>query len=103
MAVRPEHDARMLIGTALACPSAWQTCRALLRRLGSVDLAGLSHQQKLAFWINTYNSCMMNVSCCCRSELWPPLLLPEFPPPPFYLGHLSVIDRLHYISVTELI
>ena len=39
--------------------------RALLRRLSSVDLAvaGLSHQQKLAFWINVYNSCMMNVSC----------------------------------------
>uniref|UniRef100_A0A453L009 DUF547 domain-containing protein n=1 Tax=Aegilops tauschii subsp. strangulata TaxID=200361 RepID=A0A453L009_AEGTS len=33
---------------------------ALLRKLGSVDLAGLSHQQKLAFWINVYNSCMMN-------------------------------------------
>uniref|UniRef100_A0A0A9HCU6 DUF547 domain-containing protein n=1 Tax=Arundo donax TaxID=35708 RepID=A0A0A9HCU6_ARUDO len=37
--------------------------KALLRRLSSVDLAGLSHQQKLAFWINIYNSCMMNVSC----------------------------------------
>ncbi|CAD6224625.1 unnamed protein product [Miscanthus lutarioriparius] len=36
--------------------------KALLRRLSSVDLAvaGLSHQQKLAFWINIYNSCMMN-------------------------------------------
>ncbi|KAG8049965.1 hypothetical protein GUJ93_ZPchr0009g866 [Zizania palustris] len=34
--------------------------KALLRRVSSVDLAGLSHQQKLAFWINIYNSCMMN-------------------------------------------
>ncbi|XP_062199705.1 uncharacterized protein LOC133902130 [Phragmites australis] len=34
--------------------------KALLRRLSSVGLAGLSHQQKLAFWINIYNSCMMN-------------------------------------------
>ncbi|OEL29693.1 hypothetical protein BAE44_0009288 [Dichanthelium oligosanthes] len=34
--------------------------KALMRRLSSVDLAGLSHQQKLAFWINIYNSCMMN-------------------------------------------
>ncbi|CAM0951743.1 unnamed protein product [Alopecurus aequalis] len=34
--------------------------KALLRKLSSVDLAGLSHQQKLAFWINVYNSCMMN-------------------------------------------
>jgi len=37
--------------------------RALLRKLSSVDLVGLSHQQRLAFWINTYRSCMMNVSC----------------------------------------
>ncbi|KAK3133555.1 hypothetical protein QOZ80_6AG0538000 [Eleusine coracana subsp. coracana] len=34
--------------------------KALLRRLSTVDLAGLSHQQKLAFWINIYNACMMN-------------------------------------------
>ncbi|XP_004973683.1 uncharacterized protein LOC101772878 [Setaria italica] len=34
--------------------------KALLRKLSSVDLVGLSHQQRLAFWINTYNSCMMN-------------------------------------------
>ncbi|XP_039009708.1 uncharacterized protein LOC120138244 [Hibiscus syriacus] len=32
----------------------------LLEKLASVNLEGLSHQQKLAFWINTYNSCMMN-------------------------------------------
>ncbi|XP_066394456.1 uncharacterized protein [Miscanthus floridulus] len=63
---RFDLNARMLIGEmALArlsgCPH-WQICRALLRRLSSVDLAvaGLSHQQKLAFWINIYNSCMMN-------------------------------------------
>ncbi|KAG8474743.1 hypothetical protein CXB51_031400 [Gossypium anomalum] len=34
--------------------------RFLLGKLASVNLEGLSHQQKLAFWINTYNSCMMN-------------------------------------------
>ncbi|XP_047049081.1 uncharacterized protein LOC124654097 [Lolium rigidum] len=34
--------------------------KALLRKLASVDLAGLSHHHKLAFWINVYNSCMMN-------------------------------------------
>ncbi|KAL5201820.1 hypothetical protein ABZP36_036174 [Zizania latifolia] len=34
--------------------------KALLRRISSVDLIGLSHQQKLAFWINIYNSCVMN-------------------------------------------
>ncbi|XP_022133370.1 uncharacterized protein LOC111005958 isoform X2 [Momordica charantia] len=32
----------------------------LFQRLASVNLAGLNHQEKLAFWINTYNSCMMN-------------------------------------------
>ncbi|KAK9038772.1 hypothetical protein V6N11_023627 [Hibiscus sabdariffa] len=32
----------------------------LIGKLASVNLEGLSHQQKLAFWINTYNSCMMN-------------------------------------------
>ncbi|KAE8800789.1 hypothetical protein D1007_23623 [Hordeum vulgare] len=35
---------------------------ALLLKLASVDLAGLSHQQKLAFCINVYNSCMMNAT-----------------------------------------
>ncbi|KAJ4868428.1 hypothetical protein Rs2_50019 [Raphanus sativus] len=32
----------------------------LLSKLSIVNLDGLSHQQKLAFWINTYNSCVMN-------------------------------------------
>ncbi|CAH8344828.1 unnamed protein product [Eruca vesicaria subsp. sativa] len=32
----------------------------LLNKLSVVNLDGLSHQQKLAFWINTYNSCLMN-------------------------------------------
>lgn len=34
--------------------------KLLLGKLASVDLNGLTHQEKLAFWINTYNSCMMN-------------------------------------------
>ncbi|KAK3025242.1 hypothetical protein RJ639_044590 [Escallonia herrerae] len=34
--------------------------KLLLEKLASVDLKGLSHQEKLAFWINIYNSCMMN-------------------------------------------
>ncbi|CAI9763311.1 unnamed protein product [Fraxinus pennsylvanica] len=29
-------------------------------KLASIKLEGLTHQQKLAFWINTYNSCIMN-------------------------------------------
>ncbi|XP_064954586.1 uncharacterized protein LOC135617926 isoform X4 [Musa acuminata AAA Group] len=38
------------------------TCRlkCLLRELASADLSNLTHQQKIAFWINIYNSCMMN-------------------------------------------
>ncbi|KDO79292.1 hypothetical protein CISIN_1g008059mg [Citrus sinensis] len=32
----------------------------LLGKLASVSLEGLNHQQKLAFWINIYNSCIMN-------------------------------------------
>ncbi|XP_072980905.1 uncharacterized protein [Typha angustifolia] len=34
--------------------------KVLLRKLSSLDLLGLTHQQKLAFWINIYNSCIMN-------------------------------------------
>lgn len=34
--------------------------KILLGKLASVKLEGLTHQQKLAFWINSYNSCMMN-------------------------------------------
>ncbi|KAK8672924.1 hypothetical protein V6N13_111281 [Hibiscus sabdariffa] len=45
--------------------------RFLIGKLASVNLEGLSHQQKLAFWINTYNSCMMNAILEHR--------VPEFP------------------------
>ncbi|PIN18239.1 hypothetical protein CDL12_09091 [Handroanthus impetiginosus] len=34
--------------------------KLLLDKLSSVKLDGLNHQQKLAFWINIYNSCIMN-------------------------------------------
>uniref|UniRef100_A0A5B7AMU1 Ternary complex factor MIP1 leucine-zipper domain-containing protein n=1 Tax=Davidia involucrata TaxID=16924 RepID=A0A5B7AMU1_DAVIN len=34
--------------------------KLLLAKLASVDLKGLTHQEKIAFWINIYNSCMMN-------------------------------------------
>ncbi|KAH6778874.1 hypothetical protein C2S52_010111 [Perilla frutescens var. hirtella] len=37
-----------------------QRLRLLFRKLAAVNLKGLSHQEKLAFWINIYNSCMMN-------------------------------------------
>ncbi|XP_050364426.1 uncharacterized protein LOC126783079 [Argentina anserina] len=34
--------------------------KLLFGKLASVNLKSLSHQEKLAFWINIYNSCMMN-------------------------------------------
>ncbi|XP_010525622.1 PREDICTED: uncharacterized protein LOC104803390 [Tarenaya hassleriana] len=34
--------------------------KLLLGRLSSVSLQKLNHQEKLAFWINIYNACMMN-------------------------------------------
>ncbi|KAL2240327.1 UNVERIFIED_CONTAM: hypothetical protein Sindi_0673900 [Sesamum indicum] len=34
--------------------------KILLDKLATVELDGLNHQQKLAFWINIYNSCIMN-------------------------------------------
>ncbi|PIN12814.1 hypothetical protein CDL12_14577 [Handroanthus impetiginosus] len=37
-----------------------QRLKLLLEKLALVDLKGLNHQEKLAFWINIYNSCMMN-------------------------------------------
>ncbi|PWA89560.1 ternary complex factor MIP1, leucine-zipper [Artemisia annua] len=37
-----------------------QRLRLLLGKLTSVNLTSLTHQEKLAFWINIYNSCMMN-------------------------------------------
>nr|XP_043635756.1 uncharacterized protein LOC122606928 [Erigeron canadensis] len=37
-----------------------QRLKLLLGKLSSVNLTNLTHQEKLAFWINIYNSCMMN-------------------------------------------
>ncbi|XP_027331062.1 uncharacterized protein LOC113846705 [Abrus precatorius] len=34
--------------------------KLLFRKLVSVNLENLNHQEQLAFWINIYNSCMMN-------------------------------------------
>ncbi|KAK4274717.1 hypothetical protein QN277_017901 [Acacia crassicarpa] len=34
--------------------------KILFRKLAAVKLENLNHQEKLAFWINIYNSCMMN-------------------------------------------
>ncbi|PAN35816.1 hypothetical protein PAHAL_6G236600 [Panicum hallii] len=53
-------DTNVSAGDAAAAAALGRRLKALLRKLSSVDLVGLSHQQRLAFWINTYNSCMMN-------------------------------------------
>ncbi|KAL5982404.1 hypothetical protein ACLOJK_016475 [Asimina triloba] len=45
---------------AANCTFLIRRLKLLLRKLASVDLKGLTHPQKLAFWINIYNSCMMN-------------------------------------------
>ncbi|KAK9080252.1 hypothetical protein SSX86_001928 [Deinandra increscens subsp. villosa] len=37
-----------------------QRLKILLGKLALVNLTRLTHQEKLAFWINIYNSCMMN-------------------------------------------
>jgi len=37
------------------------TCRVLKEKLSKVDLSFLNHKKKMAFWINTYNACVMNV------------------------------------------
>ncbi|XP_064978133.1 uncharacterized protein LOC135619760 isoform X2 [Musa acuminata AAA Group] len=44
----------------MGCSFLTSRLKRLLGELASVDLAGLTHQQKIAFWINIYNSCMMN-------------------------------------------
>ncbi|BAT81219.1 hypothetical protein VIGAN_03089500 [Vigna angularis var. angularis] len=36
-------------------------CRVLMHKLCDVDLSFLTYKQKLAFWINIYNACIMNV------------------------------------------
>ncbi|XP_022936171.1 uncharacterized protein LOC111442849 isoform X2 [Cucurbita moschata] len=38
----------------------FQRLKLLLGKLASVNLQRLTHQEKLAFWINVYNSCMIN-------------------------------------------
>lgn len=37
--------------------------RVLVERLTKVDPSGMTHEQKLAFWINLYNALLMHVSC----------------------------------------
>ncbi|XP_052731980.1 uncharacterized protein LOC108341900 isoform X5 [Vigna angularis] len=43
--------------------------KLLLRKLACVNFDNLNHQEKLAFWINIYNSCMMNVRIYTASQV----------------------------------
>ncbi|KAF8022075.1 hypothetical protein BT93_G2270 [Corymbia citriodora subsp. variegata] len=42
------------------CLPAIGKLRVLMHKLSSVDLSFLTYKQKLAFWINVYNACIMN-------------------------------------------
>lgn len=37
-------------------------CRSLVELLESIDLSGMKHEEKLAFWINVHNAMMMHVT-----------------------------------------
>ncbi|XP_015931495.1 uncharacterized protein LOC107457838 isoform X2 [Arachis duranensis] len=42
------------------CLPAFKKLRTLMHKLCDVDLSFLTYKQKLAFWINIYNACIMN-------------------------------------------
>ncbi|KAK2430801.1 hypothetical protein QL285_029102 [Trifolium repens] len=42
------------------CLPAFRKLRVLIHKLCDVDLSFLSYKQRLAFWINIYNACIMN-------------------------------------------
>ncbi|XP_021321107.1 uncharacterized protein LOC8083554 isoform X3 [Sorghum bicolor] len=73
--------------------------KALLRKLSLVDLAGLSHQQRLAFWINTYNSCMMNAFLEHGAPTNPHMLVAMMPKATINVGGrvLSAMTIEHFI------
>ncbi|KAK3023960.1 hypothetical protein RJ639_042850 [Escallonia herrerae] len=52
--------------------------KLLLEKLASVTLDDLTHQQKLAFWINTYNSCMMNATITVGGHLLNAITIEHF-------------------------
>uniref|UniRef100_A0A0E0LVX0 Ternary complex factor MIP1 leucine-zipper domain-containing protein n=1 Tax=Oryza punctata TaxID=4537 RepID=A0A0E0LVX0_ORYPU len=73
--------------------------RALLQKISSADLVGLSHQQKLAFWINTYNSCMMNAFLEHGAPTTPQMLVAMMPKATINVGGrvLSAMTIEHFI------
>ncbi|CAO2169403.1 unnamed protein product [Urochloa humidicola] len=76
-----------------------QRLKALLRKLSSVDLVGLSHQQRLAFWINTYNACMMNAFLEHGAPTNPHMLVAMMPKATINVGGrvLSAMTIEHFI------
>jgi len=48
------------LGRLPSCASLFRRLRFLVSKLCSADVKGLTYQQKLAFWINIYNACMMH-------------------------------------------
>uniref|UniRef100_A0A0E0LVW9 Ternary complex factor MIP1 leucine-zipper domain-containing protein n=1 Tax=Oryza punctata TaxID=4537 RepID=A0A0E0LVW9_ORYPU len=73
--------------------------KALLQKISSADLVGLSHQQKLAFWINTYNSCMMNAFLEHGAPTTPQMLVAMMPKATINVGGrvLSAMTIEHFI------
>ncbi|OEL35549.1 hypothetical protein BAE44_0003429, partial [Dichanthelium oligosanthes] len=73
--------------------------KVLLRKLSSVDLVGLSHQQRLAFWINTYNSCMMNAFLEHGAPTNPHMLVAMMPKATINVGGrvLSAMTIEHFV------
>ncbi|XP_020083247.1 uncharacterized protein LOC109706701 isoform X2 [Ananas comosus] len=73
--------------------------KALLKKLASVDLLGLTHQQKLAFWINIYNSCMMNAFLDQGLPASPQMLVALMPKATINVGGhlLSAMAIEHFI------
>ncbi|TVU05547.1 hypothetical protein EJB05_48713 [Eragrostis curvula] len=73
--------------------------KELLRKLSSVDLVGLTHQQRLAFWINTYNSCMMNAFLEHGAPTTPHMLVAMMPKATINVGGrvLSAMTIEHFI------
>ncbi|KAJ8500692.1 hypothetical protein OPV22_011244 [Ensete ventricosum] len=57
--IGPYKHLRAVEGSSKFSVQNWRL-KCLLRELASADLSCLTHQQKIAFWINIYNSCMMN-------------------------------------------
>ncbi|KAJ1700609.1 hypothetical protein LUZ63_000388 [Rhynchospora breviuscula] len=73
--------------------------KGLHGKLAAVDLIGLTHQQKLAFWINIYNACMMNAFLEQGIPTTPQMLVALLPKATINIGGqlLSAMTIEHFI------